>query len=129
MSVVANASAVDPVGTDLKKFLTEFPDEPFVMLNLVRYAEGGRALYTEYLRGAAPFVEQAGARVIYFGAGLPSLVPSADAGEDWDAVVLVWYPSPAAFLAMIRDPGYAKVSELRTDALSAAVLQPTRPVG
>lgn len=117
---------VDPTGADLKKFLQESPDEPFVMLNLVRYAEGGREKYTEYLRAAEPHMERSGARVIYFGAGRQSLV--APDLEEWDAVLVVWYPSPASFTEMIRDPEYVEISRLRTEALSAAVLQPTRPI-
>lgn len=118
------ATPVDPAQADLESFVRDAPDEPFVMLNLVRYAEGGRELYTQYLRDAAPFVERVGAEVTYFGAGLPSLVPGGS--EAWDAVMLVRYPSPRAFLEMVSDPEYAEVSRLRTKALAAAVLQPTR---
>lgn len=118
---------VDPTAAELEKFVSESPDEPFVMLNLVRYVPDGQARYTEYLKAAAPLVEKAGARVLYFGAGRTSLV--APDLEDWDAALLVWYPSPAAFAAMAQDPEYAEVSQLRTGALAAAVLQPTRPLG
>ncbi|WP_181310030.1 DUF1330 domain-containing protein [Nocardioides campestrisoli] len=117
---------VDPGTADLETFLATAPDEPFVMLNLMRYAEGGRALYTEYLRRAAPYVEAAGARVLYLGKGGTPLV-GGDA-QAWDAVMLVWYPSPAAFTAMVDDPEYVQVSHLRAQALAAAVLQPSRPL-
>ncbi|WP_114424408.1 DUF1330 domain-containing protein [Nocardioides houyundeii] len=114
---------VDPTPHDLQQFLDEAPDRPFVMLNLLRYAEGGRELYTDYLRRAESFVEAAGARVLFFGKGLPALVP--DRERSWDAVMLVWYPSPAAFCAMAEDEAYAEVAQLRSRALSEAVLQPT----
>jgi len=32
---------VNPVGADLKRFLAEDPGGPVVMLNLLRYADGG----------------------------------------------------------------------------------------
>lgn len=118
--------SVDPTGEDLKQFLANAPDEPFVMLNLLRYAPGGKALYTDYVRQAAPFVEAAGAEVVYFGKGL---TPLAGDGPHWDAVLVVRYPSPAAFCAMVADAGYQEVSQLRTAALAEAVLQPTIPVG
>lgn len=115
---------VDPSDQELDEFLARAPDEPFVMLNLLRYADGGRSVYTEYLRRAAPYVEAAGARVLYLGAGQAPLV-----GEDpWDSIMLVWYPSPAAFRAMAEEPGYAEAAELRRQALAAAVLQPSHPV-
>lgn len=117
---------VDPEAAAVADFLATAPDEPFVMLNLVRFAEGGRESYTDYLRRAAPFVEAAGARVIFLGKGMPPLVGGSD--QEWDTVLLVWYPSPAAFSAMVEDPGYEEVARLRTAALEAAVLQPTRAV-
>ena len=52
--------AIDPTGADLKAFLTSAPDEPFVMLNLLRYAEGGREKYSRYLAATAPHLEKVG---------------------------------------------------------------------
>ena len=40
--------AVDPRGTDIKRYLQEDPGGPVVMLNLLRFAEGGRELYAQY---------------------------------------------------------------------------------
>ena len=34
--------AIDPRGADLKRYLQEDPGGPVVMLNLLRFAEGGR---------------------------------------------------------------------------------------
>ena len=51
----------------------------------------------------------------------------AESGQDWDAVLLVRYPSRQAFSAMVADPEYQQVTELRTRALTEAVLQATRP--
>ena len=50
-----------------------------------------------------------------------------DTETQWDAVMLVKYPSRSAFLEMVSDPEYQEISKLRTAALEDAVLQPTRP--
>ena len=42
--------AIDPRGADLKRYLQEDHDGPVVMLNLLRFAEGGRELYDQYAR-------------------------------------------------------------------------------
>ena len=40
--------AVGPRGADLKRFLQEDPRGPVLLLNQLRYAEGGRELYGRY---------------------------------------------------------------------------------
>jgi uncharacterized protein (DUF1330 family) len=119
--------AVNPTGKDLKRFVEEAPDEPVVMLNLLRFREdGGRERYAAYL---AHFREQAaalGATVVYCGEGTTPLV--AEDGQAWDAVLLASYPSRRAFSDMVRDPDYQAGTHLRTEALVEAVLQPTVPL-
>lgn len=116
---------VDPTGEDLKRYLAEDPGGPVVMLNLLRFKEGGRAGYAEYARAIQPFLAQVGADVIYAGdCGTALVAPDA---HDWDAVLLVRYPSRAAFSAMVADPGYQTITALRTEALQDAVLQATEP--
>ena len=116
--------AIDPKGADLKRFLAEDDGLPVVMLNLLRFAEGGRARYSEYMRVAAPFVEKVGAEVLFFGDGMSALV--AGPGQAWDAALVVRYPSRAAFARMVADPNYQTITHLRTLALREAVLQPMR---
>ncbi|HXU68917.1 MAG TPA: DUF1330 domain-containing protein [Polyangia bacterium] len=116
--------AIDPTGKDLKRFLADDDGAPVVMLNLLRFADGGRARYDEYARAIQPFLARAGGKVVYAGDGTTPLV--AEAGQGWDAVLLVRYPSRAAFCQMVADPEYQKVTHLRTTALREAVLQPTR---
>jgi len=115
--------AIDPTGKDLKRFLAEGADEPVVMLNLLRFTADGEQGYADYLRHFRPHAERVGARVLYYGLGSAPVV--AEPGEDWDAVLLVSYPSRRAFSEMVRDPGYQRGTHLRTDSLVAAVLQPT----
>ena len=115
--------AIDPRRTDLERFAAEPDAGPLVMLNLLRFTPGGRARYEAYMVAAAKFVRAVGGDVVYAGLGGTPLV--GEAGESWDAVLLVRYPNRAAFLQMIRDPAYHEITPLRTAALDAAVLQPT----
>jgi uncharacterized protein (DUF1330 family) len=116
--------AIDPRGADLKRFLQEDPGGPVVMLNLLRFAEGGREPYARYAAAlSSTFLPRYGGEVLYAGDGSTALV--AEAGQDWDAVLLVRYPSREAFSRMVADPEYQEVTGLRTGALTEAVLQAT----
>lgn len=117
--------AVDPNGADIQRFVQEDPGGPVVMLNLVRFKEGGRASYDEYASAVMPLLLKVGGQPLYAGDGSTALV--AEPGQTWDAVLLVRYPSRAAFLQMVSDPGYQRISHLRTAALQEAVLQATSP--
>jgi uncharacterized protein (DUF1330 family) len=115
------SNGVDPTGADLKRFIAEDDGEPVVMLNLLRFKpEGGRESYNKYAKAIVPFLEQVGGEVVYYGEGATPLV-----GDQWDAVLLVRYPSRRAFSEMVANPGYQQITHLRTEALDAAVLQPT----
>lgn len=117
--------SVDPTGQDLKRYLAEDPGGAVVMLNLLRYADGGASSYAEYAARIGPFLARVGAEVVYFGDSGTALVAPDD--WEWDAVLLVRYPSRAAFTAMVADPEYQQITGLRTVALDAAVLQATTP--
>lgn len=113
--------SADPSGADFKRLLADDDGRPVVMLNLLRFTESGRAIYAEYLRQAAPYLDAAGAEVLHHGDLSTALV--AHEGFAWDAVVVVKYPSRTAFCEMVRNPGYQEAARLRTAALTAAVLQ------
>ncbi len=118
--------AVDPRGSDLKRYLAEDPGGPVVMLNLLRYkADGGRESYQQYVEHFSRTSQPFGAEVLYVGEGSTALV--AEDGQAWDALLVVRYPSRQAFSDMVRDPEYQKGSHLRTEALEEAVLQATVP--
>lgn len=116
---------VDPRGEDLKRFLAEDAGGPVVMLNLLRYRPGGERSYRAYAAALADYLPRIGAEVLY--AGDCSTVLVAPEHWDWDALLVVRYPSRAAFSEMVRDPEYQQVTHLRTEALSEAVLQATAP--
>ncbi|MEE1928549.1 DUF1330 domain-containing protein [Streptomyces sp. TRM 70351] len=118
--------AVDPRGADLKRFVDEDPGGPVVMLNLLRFRDGGRDSYAAYAAELdATYLPRYGGKVLYAGEGSTALV--AEDGQSWDAVLIVRYPSREAFSQMVADPGYQRVTHLRTEALSEAVLQATTP--
>ncbi|MFY1827741.1 DUF1330 domain-containing protein [Myxococcus fulvus] len=117
--------AVDPQGNDIERFLQEDPGGPLVMMNLVKFKEGGRASFAEYANAVMPFMLKAGAQPLYAGDCSTPLV--AEPGQTWDAVMLVRYPSRAAFMQMVSDPEYQRFNHLRTAALHEAVMQATLP--
>ena len=117
--------SVDPRGQDLKRYLEEDPGGPVVMLNLLKYGDGGEQSYRAYSAALEDYLPSIGAEVLYVGDCSTVLV--APAAWDWDAVLIVRYPSRQAFSAMVRDPAYQAVTHLRTEALTEAVLQATVP--
>ena len=120
--------AVDTHGNDLASFLAEDPDGPLVMLNLLRFADGGREVYQQYAQAfGEKFAPRYGVQVVYAGDAGPALV--AEDGQQSDAVLLVHYPDRKTFSQMVADPEYQQITHLRTRALIEAVLQPTQPWG
>jgi uncharacterized protein (DUF1330 family) len=120
--------SVDPTGESIRAFRDEDDGGPVVMLNLLRFAgEEGRASYGRYSGKVQPFLEEVGASVLYAGDCSTTLV--APDGHHWDAMLVVRYPSRAAFLEMVGNPAYQGITELRTAGLEAAVLQATTPWG
>lgn len=113
---------VDPTGHDLKRFLSEDPGGPVVMLNLLKYKPDGRAGYERYVEAFGDHGKRFGAEIVAVGDCATALV--APDTHDWDSVLLVRYPSRQAFSDMVRDAGYQQITHLRTEALDAAVLQP-----
>jgi uncharacterized protein (DUF1330 family) len=98
---------------------------PVVMLNLLRFKpDGGRERYSEYGAAVAPLLERAGARVVFVGDPATVLL----GGRSWDLVLLVEYPTRAAFLEMIGSEAYQAIAHLRTEALTAGELHPLDPV-
>lgn len=120
--------AIDPRGTDLKRYLAEDPGGPVVMLNLLRFVpDGGRESYATYAAALRDtYLPKYGGEVLYAGTGSTVLV--AEPGQEWDAVLLVRYPSRDAFSRMVADPAYQQFTRFRTEALQEAVLQATVPV-
>ena len=108
--------------------LAEAPDDqPVVMLNLLKYKQqasdgegSGEDAYRKYGQAAVAMVEERGGTVLWMGRADQILIGDPD--EDWDTVVLVQYPSRAAFLDMVSQPDYLKAHEDRESGLERTVL-------
>lgn len=90
-----------------------------VLVNLVRLRPGGEAAYGRYRDAVAPLTDAVGADVVFAGeAAAGPLI-----GEDrWDLAYVVRYPSRQAVAALVRDPAFEELTELRHEALEDGVL-------
>ena len=110
----------------LQRMLDEDPGGPVYLLNLLRFKpDGGRELYSKYLAEADKFAPRFGAELVYVGDGDALLI--GDDRQRWDLVLISRYPSRQAFADLIRGHEYQAIAHLHHDALTEAVLQPTRP--
>ena len=101
----------------------ERDEGPVVMLNLLKFKEGGGALeYATYGDLARKIIEEVGGRVAY--AGRVDQILVGETG-DWDMIVLVEYPNRKAFLQMVSRPDYLQASEHREAGLEQTVLMAT----
>ncbi len=122
--------SLNPSADQLKRFAEQMPaGEPILMLNLLRfnadavYAAGsgqqpcsGKEAYARYSRTALLKVRAAGGGVESMAQARVALI--APDQETWDEVLLVRYPSPEAFLAMLADAEYQAAAVHRTAALA-----------
>jgi uncharacterized protein (DUF1330 family) len=92
-------------------------DGPVVMVNLLKFkASGGLESYLRYGREVGPHLERVGATVRYAGAA-PAVVIGDGERPWWDAILIVEYPTPGAFIEMVTTQEYAKVHEHRAAGL------------
>ncbi|MBV8181306.1 MAG: DUF1330 domain-containing protein [Mycobacterium sp.] len=92
-------------------------DAPVVMVNLLKFNKGGGLeSYLQYGREVAPHLERVGATIRYGGTA-PAVIIGDGERPWWDAILIVEYPSPAAFIDMVTTEEYAKVHEHRAAAL------------
>lgn len=130
---------VGPSAEQLRTLLSAEGDDRVVMLNLLRHrdrarAEGGpggaggakgapasgAAAYAAYGRTTASLVGRMGGRIRYAAQGVRALGGASEA--PWDALALVEYPSRAAFLGMLHDARYERVTALREAGLESTQL-------
>jgi len=102
------------------ELIAGLPDTgPVVMVNMLRLRD--RAAYRRYSELAMPLIKARGGTVLWAGNG--EAVAFGDAAADrWDYVVLVRYPSRAAFLDMVRSPEYAAANVQREQAVAKHVI-------
>jgi uncharacterized protein (DUF1330 family) len=112
-----------PADIDVPRALNDFaPDEPIVMVNLLKFRQpDGQDSYLKYGAGVAPLLERAGATV-RFGGSSPAFLIGDGVTPWWDVILVVEYPTPAAFLEMVTSEAYAAVHVHRAEALERAEL-------
>ena len=111
------------------------PDQPVVMLNLLRFHDqaayadtdqaepcSGREAYKRYSQTSLQTIAAVGGRVIFGGKAHEALIGPQE--ERWHQAFLVQYPSPAAFRAMMAMPQYQACVHHRTAALADSRLIP-----
>jgi uncharacterized protein (DUF1330 family) len=92
-------------------------DAPVVMVNLLRFKTAGvLESYLQYAREVAPHLQRVGATVRYAGT-TPAFIIGDGERPWWDAILVVEYPTPQAFVDMVATPEYAKVHEHRAAGL------------
>jgi uncharacterized protein (DUF1330 family) len=92
-------------------------DAPVVMVNLLKFKTPvGLERYLQYGREVTPHLERVGAAVLYAG-GAPAVVIGDGQQPWWDAILIVRYPTPQAFIDMVTTQEYAKIHEHRAAGL------------
>ena len=92
-------------------------DTPVVMVNLLKFNEnGGLESYLRYGQEVASHLERAGARILYGGTAPAVLIGNGERPW-WDVIIVVEYPSPAAFVDMVTSEDYAEIHRYRAEAL------------
>jgi uncharacterized protein (DUF1330 family) len=108
---------LEPTPEQLAALAARPADAPVVMINLLQFrADGGRDNYLRYAQEVAPHLQRVGGTVRYAGAA-PGVVIGDGEKSWWDAIIVVEYPSPAAFLDMVSNEEYLKVHEYRAAGL------------
>ncbi|MGV0795068.1 DUF1330 domain-containing protein [Mycolicibacterium sp. XJ1819] len=111
------SAPLEPTPDQYEALAARPADEPVVMVNLLQFGAGGRESYLRYVQEAGPHLRRVGGTVRYAGTAPAQIIGD---GEKlwWDAILVVEYPSPAAFLEMVTDEQYLKIHEYRADALT-----------
>jgi uncharacterized protein (DUF1330 family) len=92
-------------------------DAPVVMVNLLKFKQpGGLERYLQYVQEVTPHLQRVGA-TIHYGGTAPAVIIGQGERPWWDAILIVEYPTPGAFIDMVTTEAYAKVHEHRAAAL------------
>lgn len=135
----ADRCSVEPTRAQLGVLEQLDAGRPVIMLNLVRFRAvadysarpdlapdepiSGAEAYQRYSTAAQSALAEIGGMLEQFRSCAPTFIGPED--EQWDAMLLVRYPSPAAFQTMITAPAYLKAAAHRTAALADSRLIPT----
>ena len=116
---------IGPTKEQIKQLVESELETPVVMLNLLKFAEradgangagSGRDSYARYGDRVRSMLESVGGRILWQGRADSVVIGGKN--DEWDAVILVEYPSRKAFIEMTSSPKYGEVSKDRTDGLA-----------
>ena len=111
------SSALEPTHEQMAVLADRPADAPVVMVNLLKFrADGGRESYERYAQEVVPHLQRVGGTVRYAGSA-PAQIIGEDEKPWWDAILVVEYPSTAAFIDMVTNEEYLKIHEYRADGL------------
>jgi len=124
---------ITPNAAQFRELASSPDDGPVVMLNLLKFkaradsddgATGAQA-YRSYGDAAVAMIEERGGSVIWAGRADQILIGDPD--DDWDQVLLVQYPSRAAFLDMVSQPTYQEAHQHRESGLERTIVVACTP--
>lgn len=125
-------NVLQPNTDQVRAFRDRATGEPIQMLNLLKFKEvaayqdddkqslSGQDAYYLYVAGFRRVMEPKGSKVLFSGDARGFLIGEGE-GE-WDAVMLIEYPSTQVMLDMFRDEEYQKVQIHREAALEGQLL-------
>jgi len=116
-----------------ESLIRSLPDAgPVVMVNLVKFRDAsldgqgsGWEAYVRYSRAFMPLLKACGGAILWSGEAEGLAYGSLDGGG-WDYVVLVRYPSRAAFLETVTSPQYERANLDRENGVVDHVIISTR---
>ena len=131
--LAAVQSADLPLGSAITPNLDQFqalaaaPDQgPVVMLNLLKFKPGSEESYLRYGDAARAMIEERGGRLVWSGRAEQVLI--GDPAAEWDAVLLVEYPSRSAFIEMVSSPAYLEAHADREAGLERTIVIACSPI-
>ena len=105
------SSSLEPTHEQMAALAARPADTPVVMINLLKFqADGGRESYARYAREVVPHLQRV-------GGSAPTQVIGQAEKPWWDAILVVEYPSPSAFIDMVTNEEYLKIHQYRSAAL------------
>ena len=113
----AELNAMQPTPQQLQEFMKLPKDQPIVMVNLLKFKEGGEAEYQKYGVGVAKILNTIGADILFSGQCKMAMI----GGVSWDAVALVRYPNSMALVNMAQSPEYQKIHVHRDAGLEGQI--------
>ena len=112
---------MEPTAEQFAALAARPADAPVVMVNLLKFkTPGGLDSYLRYGQEVAPHLQRVGATVRYAGTA-PAFVIGDGEKPWWDAILIVEYPTPQAFIDMVSHCEYAKCTNIAPRGSTAAI--------